>query len=310
MKRTAFAAIALTANIAVGATSITVDGYGADRESAKRDAFRTAIENVCGTTVLSDREHFNSRTTHNKVITYSACRVDNYTILEEGDGKITMRVNVTRNNISQRLLASENKFRTPPNIKSQLNTSKEENNTGDELIDSVFRDYPYRAYNVKSDPHIVKDPYRNTYLEVPFTITWNYNFIKSMIDTFATFDNKGPGVIKISAKNPDAFLIGHSDTFHIDDLYRLSHIKSKFVLQNEMRLRIKARDNTGRTVLNICYSPEYRAGGIFFSVGVRNNLTIFGNDRYTDTLRIKLTFPADVIYDTYVDVVPDRDCKL
>ena len=76
MKKIATAILLSFAGIAVGAESITVYGYGADRESAKKDAFRTAIENICGTAVLSDREHFNGKTVHDQVISYSSCRVE------------------------------------------------------------------------------------------------------------------------------------------------------------------------------------------------------------------------------------------
>lgn len=312
MKRTAFAAIALASSIAVGATSITVTGYGADRELAKRDAFRTAIETVCGTQVLSDREHFNNRTTLNNVVTYSSCRVNKYTVISEGDNQIRMTVEVTKDRISERLVQDRSSFRTvQPDIQAKLSTSREENASGDKLIDEVFRDYPYRAYNVKTHPQIMVDNYRDTYLLVPFEITWNYNFIKSITDTFYTLETKdGPGFITVEGKDPKSILIGRRDTFHMNDLYRLEYIKSKFVLQNEMRLQVKARDYSGKTILNICYNPEYKAGGIFFSVGVRDRLQVFGNDVNAGNLRIKLTFPAEVIYDTYVSVVPQRDCKL
>jgi hypothetical protein len=312
MKHTALAAIALTTSIAVGATTITVEGVGADRESAKRDAFRTAIENVCGTVVLSDREHFNSRTTHNNVTTYSSCRVERYHIISESDNNIKMSVTVTKNRISERLLQDRSSYRTnQPDLQTKLSTYREEKVTGDRLVDEVFRDYPQRAYNVVSHPEIIIDGYRDTYLVVPYEIRWNYNFIKSITDTFYSLESKdGPGYITVEGKDPKAFLIGRRDTFNMDDLYRLNYIKSKFVLQNEMRLQVKARDSSGKTILNICYNPEYKAGGIFFSVGVENRLNIFGNDVNAGNLRIKLTFPAEVIYDTYVSVVPQRDCKL
>jgi hypothetical protein len=189
-----------------------------------------------------------------------------------------------------------------------------EQKNGDELIDAIFRDYPYRAYrlNDTKDPYITNDNNRNIYLMVPYDIRWNYNFITSMNEAFKNIEvnNRGRGRITVMAKNPDDFLIGHKDDFYINDMSRLNYIKSKFMDQNELRLNIKAKDDRGVNILNMCYNPDYKAGGIFYSIGVNDELTIFGNDKNKGTLRIKLTFPAEVIYDIYVDVVAARDCKL
>ena len=314
MKKLLLVAFALTANVAVGATSITVYGYGSSRESAKRDAFRTAIENVCGTVVLSDREHFNEKTTHNRVISYSSCRVQSYQILEHDSNKIKVNVTVKDNRIANRLYSqSGNRLQFDGStVKAQIDSIKQEQKDGDKLIDEVFRDYPYRAYDLQpvQNPYITIDSNRNLFLIVPYDIKWNYNFITAMNDMFHSIKTShGNGRINVVAKQPGS-IIGHKDVYAMDDLYRLDYIKSKFMNQNELRLNVKARNSKGNQILNICYNPDYKAGGIFYSIGVNRDITIFGNDRNAGSLRIKLTFPAEVIYDIYVDVVAARDCKL
>ena len=316
MKKAIAALLLLQASLAVNASTITVYGYGVDRESAKKDAFRTAIEKVCGTEVLSNREHLNDETVHNRVLSYSSCRVQNYEILEDNGNNLKIKVELVSNRISSRLYSKSNSRLEFDGAKvgTQIDSLKNEQLKGDMLIDEVFRDYPYRAYNLNKvkEPYISTDDYRNMHLMVPYDLRWNYNFILSMIDTFSILENtKGRrGYIKVMAKNPDSLLFGHQNSFYMDDLYRLDYIKSKFMDQNEVRLNVKARDNRGRQVLNVCYNPDYKAGGIFYSIGIDRELTIFGNDRNAGTMRIKLTFPADVIYDIYVDVVAARDCKL
>ena len=128
MKKAIAALVLLQASLAVNATTVTVTGTGVDRESAKKDAFRTAIETVCGTQVLSDREHINNRTTLNKITTYSSCRVETYTILEESENRLKLRVELKRDNISQRLKPqSENRYAVDnKNLRAQLATSKDE----------------------------------------------------------------------------------------------------------------------------------------------------------------------------------------
>lgn len=315
MKRLAIAIIALASNFAVGATTVTVYGYGSDRESAKQDALDTAVTNVCGKAVLSNREHFNGSTNHDKVSVYTSCRVSRFDILSYDDNRIKVRVTVSDNKSSHRLFSESNhRLEFDGNqVRNQLNDVRREQNRGDRYIDEIFRDYPYHAYNLHSNvkPYITNDANRDVYLVVPFELTWNYNFIVAMSETFSQIKNKrGLGVISISAKNPDDFVFGKKTNYYIEDWVRFNHIKSKFVLDNEMRLNVKARDKKGSPVINICYSPEYKAGGIFYSVGVSDELTIFGNDRNRGDIKIKLTTPADMIYDITVDVVAQRDCKL
>jgi len=315
MKRLAIAIIALASNFAVGATTVTVYGYGSDRESAKQDALDTAVTNVCGKAVLSNREHFNGSTNHDKVSVYTSCRVSRFEILGYDDNRIKVRVTVSDNKSSHRLFSESNhRLEFDGNqVRNQLNDVRREQNRGDRYIDEIFRDYPYHAYNLHSNvkPYITNDANRDVYLVVPFELTWNYNFIVAMSETFSQIKNKrGLGVISISAKNPDDFVFGKKTNYYIEDWVRFNHIKSKFVLDNEMRLNVKARDKKGSPVINICYSPEYKAGGIFYSVGVSDELTIFGNDRNRGDIKIKLTTPADMIYDITVDVVAQRDCKL
>lgn len=315
MKYVAIAALFLTAQLAVGATSVTVYGYGADRESAKKDAFRSAVENICGTKVTSKRENFNNQSEYNKVHTYSTCRVIDYKILEEQQDPYRLKISVVLHNAREddRLHTESNELRFTPNLGNQVEQYKLEKQEGDELIDLVFRDYPYNAYNLEQvkQPYIIDDYYRNLYLIIPYRLKWNYDFIESMQDTFSTVDTRyGDAVITVKAKNPKSFLLGKKTHYHFNDYSRLDYIKSKLTGDHEMRIRVKARDSKGKNILNICYSPEYKQGGIFYSVGVNKEMTVFGNDTNTGQIQIRLNMPAEVIYDLTVDVAAERDCKL
>lgn len=315
MKQLAIAIIATFASFAVSATSVTVYGVGTDRESAKRDAFRTAIENVCGIKVLSKRENFNDKNIFNEVLTHSTCRVISYKILEETNNPHTIKIDVTLHNtqLEDRLHGESNGFRFSGELKDHVEGYYKEKQTGDQLINLAFRDYPYRAYNLKQTkkPYITDDHFRNLYLVIPYKINWNYDFIQTMRDIFSNVDSRrGSAKITIVAKDPKAWMLGQRNDYYINDYSKLALIKEKFTGDNELRIRVQARDNKGKRILNICYSPEYKAGGIFYSVGVSRELTIFGNDVNEGQLEIRLNFPAEVIYDLSVDVAADRDCKL
>lgn len=315
MKTVAIILLSLMFGYAVCATPITVHGYGTDRESAKKDAFRTAIENVCGIKIISKREHFNDSTFYNDIATHSTCRIISYYILKEENNpyRIEIQVRVENTKETDRLNAESNGFQFRSDLADNIQGYYDEKKSGDKLLDTIFRDYPYHAYDLKQNgkPYITDDNYRNLYLMIPYKLNWNYSFIESMRDTFSNLDTRyGEAKITVIAKNPKAIILGRRDNFHFSDYERLEYIKSKFSGDNELRIRIKARDNKGKNVLNICYSPEYKQGGIFYSVGVYKEMTIFGNDANEGLIQIRLNFPAEVIYDLTVDVAAERDCKL
>lgn len=308
MKLLAIASLALAANVAVSAESLTLYGYGTDRESAKRDAFRTASQNICGVAVLDDREHFNSTTTHNKTNVYSSCRIVKHRIVkDELQEKERLLINVTVEDLRQsgRLFNKpyERQVFDGQNASDNIKSYLEEKKSGDDLVSEVFRDYPYRAYNLDKSlrPYITDDPYRNIYIVVPYKVTWNRNFIYAMQDTFRLVSNKNGQYGHIQVGNK---------VYYMDDLTRLNHIKEHIVGENEMRLQLNIRDTSGKRVVHLCYSPEYKQGGIFYSVGIDRQLTIFGTDTNRGEIKLKLTIPAEVIYDISLDVVAERDCKL
>jgi hypothetical protein len=314
MKHIALAALALSASFAASAESITVYGYGTSRESAKLDAFKTAIENICGSNVLSSREHFNNKTTHDKVISYSSCRVKNYKIISESEGKILLQVNVEGLDISKRLgdHSGNRIVFDKDQLRANLSSYHDEKKSGDELIEEVFRDYPYHAYELKNtkQPYIIDDAARNFYLVVPYDLRWNKDYVNAIRETMTLLQtNQGTGTVKILAHNPDK-LFGYTSYHNLNDVYRIDHIKEKISGRNELRLNIVARDNKGKHIIDVCYSPDYKAGGIFYSIGIKNNISIFGDDRNRGEVKIRMHFPVDVIYDVYVDVVAERDCKL
>jgi len=319
MKKVATAILLSYSALASGAESLTVYGHGATRQAALEDAFRTVSQNVCGVDVLDDREHFNNKNIHDKTLVYSSCRVKNYRIVKDeihSNHRVLVNVTVENTSHSGRLYShpsNKNVFNSD-HVGNQIQSYREEKLKGDELINEVFRDYPHRAFNLDSGlrPYVTDDPYRNLYLVVPYKITWNYNFIRAMEDTFSTIGNKksGAGYIQVTAKNPKNFILGSTNFYYLNDLARLDLIKDHMSGPNELRLKLNARNTKGNPVLNICYSPEYKQGGIFYSVGIDRQLTIFGNDSNRGEIRVKLTIPAEVIYDISLDVVAEKDCKL
>lgn len=313
------ALVALSTSLPVLANPVLVEGVGITRYNAREDAFKVASEKYCGTVLLSERHTRNENIKRNDITAYSSCRVKSYKIVAEdftnNNYSIRLEVVLEPSNHSKRVTANNKSYNVfdQSQVSAELETYQYEKAQGDRLLKTTFSDYPYNAYHVDlpKQPYVMEDNYRNFYLVVPYKVTWNYDYIQAMRDTISVMsDNKGPGYVRIIAKDPNALLLGRQNYYYMNDLKRIDQIKNYMSGPNEMRLKLQVSNTQGNRIINVCYNPEYKAGGIFYSVGVNRQVTIFGNDVNKGEMKIKLTFPADVIYDVYVDVVPQRDCKL
>lgn len=315
MRKLVIACFVLASHFSFSANPITVFGYGTDRESAKKDGFRTAIENFCGLKILSKRENRNNINLYDEVVVHSTCRVISYKILQENTTpyylKMEVQVQDTKG-LSTFVSESNEQLKFQVDLNDVITQYYDEKKSTDNLIDAAFREYPYNAFKISTykKPYITDDQSRNLYLVIPIKINWNYEFIQQMQDIFHTIENrKGNATITVMAKSPNDFILGKKTKFYINDFDSFNHIKTKFVGENELRIRVRANDSKGNKVLNLCYSPEYKMGGIFYSVGISDELTIFGNDSSLDNIKVKLNIPAEVIYDLSVDVAAERDCR-
>lgn len=295
--------------------TITLISYGNDFESAKQQAFRTAIEKVCGIEVLSKREQFNDKVIYDNIATHSNCRVTDYKILETSNNpyKITIQIHVHNTKKEDRFFAESNDYRFSLNLQESIDEYHKEKESGNELIKLAFKDYPYQAYNITNikDPYITNDQARNLYLVVPYKLTWNYNFIKSLRNIFDyVSSNVGNGRIVIMAKDPKAILLGKKTVHYINDYGRYDLIKQQFSNDREFRVLVKVRDNKGNIVIDTCHLPKYKQGSMFYHLNYNGNLTIFGNDEDYDNILIKINIPLSSIFDVNVSIAAAKDCKV
>ena len=304
----------LFSNLSFSAETITLNSYGTNFENAKQQAFRTAIEKVCGVEVLSKREHINSQIEYDNVATHSSCRVTDYKVLETYNNpymiKIQVKIHDTRKD--DRFFAESNEYRFNLNLQESLDDYYREKQSGDELIGLIFKDYPYQAYNITNikDPYITSDHGRNLYLIVPYKLTWNYNFIASVRNVFNNVSsNAGSGKIVIMAKDPKSILLGKKTVHYINDIDRYNFIKDQFSDDNEFRVQVKVKDNRGNLVIDTCHLPKYKQGSMFYNLNYNGNLTIFGNDEDYDNIVIKINVPLSAIFDVSVNVSAAKDCK-
>ena len=176
---------------------IRVEAQAADFESAKKQAFRLASEQVAGTVVLSESELRDSNLTRDEVITYSSGLIDEYKIINRTDGagvvKLTMDIWITESLMAQRLLAkSVTERKINGNMMSvRLDSILEEQTRGDDILRAVLRDYPRRSYIVKvTSSKAELDTSRNVNVIVDWDLAWDKQYTNAFAEAAKTTGHK------------------------------------------------------------------------------------------------------------------------
>jgi len=312
------------------ANAIQVSGQGRTFEEAKHNGFRTAIEITVGAVVASERITRNDILTVNEILVYSAGFIDNYKINSKEvspDGVfLLMDVSVSENKLKDFLLSKPKnivEFETERHI-AQLSSYQYEKSTGDQLIDSLFKQYPYNAFNIKQEPYQFKhNPMRGAVIVIPYEINWNYQFLSALNDVLYRVKDVSPGLFKkatssivIESKNPSNLVLGKTDVHYFNDMVRMQKIKENFIGLNDPRIQVTMTDSHNKKVLNICVYPNFLTGyqRPFYRLGRSDHLTIFGNEKERHSVKIELGKDTSIdlsgIRYIKLTMVANKDCDI
>lgn len=314
--------LAFTAN----ANPIRVVGTGIDIESAKHNGFSNAIDVYVGTVVLSERELHNYKLTKNQILVYSSGYVDDFKIISQinvgNQLQVVMDVSVNTNKISDRILGkfSSNEIIDNDRIKAQIDSYQRERQNADQLLNTVLKDYPYRAYNVEPLPYYISTTQRKMQLVMPYRLTWNYNYIVALNSVLSKTQDAKPkflgrnlGHITVSAKDPNDLVFGKTTKFYFNDLTQPQEIVNTFY-NEELRVMARINDKNNQTVWYICHHPSFLSGKSqgFYSIGDTSNVVLFGNS--VEQGEVKLDISPELYrilqnsYKIELQIVKKKDC--
>lgn len=300
---------------------ISVIGEGATLAEAKNNAFQKAIEQEVGVVLLSKREVKNNKISKDEIASHSAGYVENYNILNTDQvGNtyyVTMNVYVKSSAIAERVLGVGTNAKSVDGEKmyDQFASHTNYRKTGDELMNMVLSDYPHSAFVIKNQridkAEVVTavDKKRNPVFIVPFEVSYNYNFLKSLNEALkATSDKQLKGndyqrKISVISKKPGS-IMGSTDEYFINDIQRDELIKQHFV--GKVYVQLIALDDNGKKLFHTCQYFH----GIYDAVYQNREFTINGNEVFENELvfSFKQNHPIMKQVSSYVLTVHKGDC--
>lgn len=332
---------------------VDVQSKGATFEIAKTDAFRLAVEQAVGTLLLSETEMQNGNITRRDVINYASGYVDRFEVLTRSDNsdnvQVTFRVWVSHSQIANRLLAQsrDNGEFDGSRASAQISTLLQERQAGDRAVSVVLRDFPKRAFNIRVSKLELKfDEKRNAVVEIPFLMSWNYEYLTSLAEILQKTSQSSKGFwetlfntakacigenpnnqeycarnyeknyvraksyVQMNIKQPDKFF-SSKKTYSIpfDDMGKVNLVK-QFMIENPFSVQITINDQSNQVISNQCY--KWNQLGSF--VYPYYDTTVVIDGFYVLNGSVPVNFgqrlnALESINNVDVVVVPDTQCK-
>jgi len=286
--------------------AIVVTGEGFSLEGAKQQAFKKAIEKEVGVIVDSERIVVAKDLISSQVLTYSGGYITSYTLIEHypiGELQyVKLDVTVASSKLKDFILLQPHEILDfdGSQLKEIISSYKQQAIDADALVDNFLKYYPHEAFLITADEYVVmSDGYRNSYVEIPYTIEWNNEFLYSLEEISGLVGSRKPIL------GASIIVFKDRSSFYLSDRITYNNIKKAF--DNTEYIRIIVINSINETLLNTCvqsikYSGITGASLDRYSAMYSNSgydLIIKGNKQVSNIARIDLT-------DDLVNLIDDQ----
>lgn len=299
---------------------VEVTAQADNLESARQSAFRMAVERAVGTVVSSEKEVVNYQLQRNEIITYASGYVDDYQLVQQqivnNQTQVQMKVWVSYSALSDRLLNVSRVAGTVEGgrISEQIRTVQQERASADRLLSMVLSDYPRRAFNVVLEPtRVVMNSQRQGELQIPFVVTWNAHYIRSLNEAVQAINQKANCNSWFSrcTGNSTISIAGQGASFFDDTAaYDLMH---REMVISRPQLQILIQDQSGKVQFRQCVSaPEldytgYAPGHFVELGGYKAMINVGYSKQFTATIDLS-TLPTGTLDRVEISVIRSRQC--
>lgn len=308
----------LVNNVVAAEKYIRVTGEATNIEQAKENAFRTAVQQRAGAIVLSEREARMSSLTKDNISVFSAGYVDDFKIIDViqtgSTVIITMDVLVAESKLLNQVLTTG---KTSQGIDGNragvaVSTYLDQKQKGDQMLDMVLNTYPQNAFTLEQKPFTLAiDGYRNTVLQIPYTIKWNKDYIYALNEALTlledniSFFQEAPAKIVIGGKDPVGAYAGKWQ-HKFNDLVTYNKVLNSVKDDREARFLLEIYDNSGGLLYHSCYTMT-----MFYAVQFKQ-LTFVTYKSETSYIQATIDpghrYVIDRASRIEVSVVPDNKC--
>lgn len=304
--------------LAFPAHAIVVTGEANSFEEAKHQAFKKAIDYEVGVIVDTERVTYDRELIHNQILTYSGGYVLDYKLVshfyvrDQNIHRVKLDVTVASSKLKNFLLSHAQytgKF-NGDTVRTQIDYYRKGLVDGDKLLINTLKYFPNQALNITMiDYAVVIDENRKIYLEIPYRLSWDQEFLDAFVELLYVFASDQPSRHYVDIDRQRLYFYDRVFMNHIyNSLTRLDFVE--ITLTN-----LRGDTLINSCVQNILYDPER---------GWNGNLALYSRSERNFKIHSKkvidsyITVPiTKEIYDTLQDInqikleiSPSKDCPL
>lgn len=291
---------------------IEVAGDGPTEAEARTNGFRLAVEQAIGSLISSETEVQNGRLVRDEIINYAAGYVEKFEIVNvrnyNGGVRVTMKVWVVRSALADRLLNKSEKSGEIDGARAsvQLATLNQERASGDRLVAQVLKDFPRRAFDIDLQPADIVRDQRQAAIEIPFKITWNQDYLRSLWAALDATSSKTSTPVAVIGLNSGS-LFGFGGQARYDDPTKYQLLVNTMVNPKPAVLfTLKSADN------QILYRQcSWWTPWNFVETSIyRPTAFVNGSAKVRATARIPVSLPVlEAVNRVEIDVVNEAQCS-
>lgn len=187
--------------LAFPAHAIVVTGEANSFEDAKHQAFKKAIDHEIGVIVDTERVTYDRELILNQILTYSGGYVLDYKLISHFHVRdknlhvVKLDVTVASSKLKNFLLSHAQytgKF-NGENIRTQIDYYQKGLVDGDKLVANTLKYFPSQAINITmTEYNVVLDENRNFYIEIPYQISWDQEYLSALVELLSAFSSNQP----------------------------------------------------------------------------------------------------------------------
>ncbi len=167
---------------------VQVEATADDKEQARRDGFRLAVEMAVGALVVSETVVRNKELVRQDILKYSSGYIDNFAIKSEAKVgnkvRLVMDVWVGESKIADRLLnvSKAEGAIDGARVAAQQESLKSKQDSAARLLELVAKDFPRRAFDIKVGKTVTRVDGERATISVPVEIAWNKQYLDSLLE--------------------------------------------------------------------------------------------------------------------------------
>lgn len=165
---------------------IRVQGQGASEDQARAQGFYLAINEAIGSLLVSETQLLNQELIKHEIVNYSSGYVHNFEYVNVYRGVdttvILMDVWVAKSQIANRLTLpnSSDGSIDGQRLSEASKSIKQEQNTGDKVLQNILNDFPSRAFNITIENIEWENHSRRDFLSLQFTTRWHDEYLVAL----------------------------------------------------------------------------------------------------------------------------------